>query len=40
MSRAQGLTVSTFHTLGMRILREEHARIRLPSRVHPVRRGR
>ena len=25
--RAQGLTVSTFHTLGMRILREEHARI-------------
>ena len=25
--RAQSLTVSTFHTLGMRILREEHARI-------------
>jgi len=25
--RAQGLTVSTFHNLGMRILREEHARI-------------
>jgi ATP-dependent DNA helicase Rep len=25
--RSQGLTVSTFHTLGMRILREEHARI-------------
>ncbi|HSN17806.1 MAG TPA: DNA helicase Rep [Gammaproteobacteria bacterium] len=25
--RAEGLTVSTFHTLGMRILREEHARI-------------
>jgi len=25
--RAQGLTVSTFHTLGLRILREEHARI-------------
>jgi ATP-dependent DNA helicase Rep len=25
--KAQGLTVSTFHTLGMRILREEHARI-------------
>jgi ATP-dependent DNA helicase Rep len=25
--RAQGLTVSTFHTLGMRLLREEHARI-------------
>ncbi len=25
--RAAGLTVSTFHTLGMRILREEHARI-------------
>src|SRR5215469_11839416 len=23
--RAEGLTVSTFHTLGMRILREEHA---------------
>ena len=25
--RAEGLTVSTFHTLGLRILREEHARI-------------
>ncbi len=25
--RAQGLMVSTFHTLGMRLLREEHARI-------------
>jgi ATP-dependent DNA helicase Rep len=25
--KAQGLTVSTFHTLGMRLLREEHARI-------------
>ncbi|HEY3859663.1 MAG TPA: DNA helicase Rep [Gammaproteobacteria bacterium] len=25
--RAEGLMVSTFHTLGMRILREEHARI-------------
>ncbi|HEX2667044.1 MAG TPA: DNA helicase Rep [Gammaproteobacteria bacterium] len=25
--RAKGLTVSTFHTLGMRLLREEHARI-------------
>ncbi|MGE5626243.1 MAG: UvrD-helicase domain-containing protein [Bacillota bacterium] len=25
--RAEGLTVSTFHTLGMRLLREEHARI-------------
>jgi ATP-dependent DNA helicase Rep len=25
--RAAGLTVSTFHTLGMRMLREEHARI-------------
>ena len=25
--RTQGLTVSTFHTLGMRLLREEHARI-------------
>ncbi len=25
--RAEGLTVSTFHTLGLRILREEHARL-------------
>ena len=25
--RAEGLTISTFHTLGLRILREEHARI-------------
>ncbi|HET7922903.1 MAG TPA: DNA helicase Rep [Gammaproteobacteria bacterium] len=25
--RSQGLTVSTFHTLGLRILRQEHARI-------------
>ncbi len=25
--RAEGLTVSTFHTLGLRILREEHAHI-------------
>src|SRR5262245_47886915 len=25
--KLEGLTVSTFHTLGMRLLREEHARI-------------
>src|SRR5260370_35136274 len=31
-ARVKGLTVSTFHAFGMRVLREQHARLGLPGR--------
>src|SRR5258708_1666132 len=31
-ARVKGLTVSTFHAFGMRVLREQHARLGLPAR--------
>src|SRR5437879_2173518 len=29
---ARGATVSTFHAFGMRVVREQHAKLRLPAR--------